>query len=130
MFYFFSLSGTLLSVWRILYLSPCCNCQNDTALFSIYRTYTCADPEREIPPEKITKLSGFLAILVRIPRTITKLPSQHSMLGHYRPASETPLKWRFAGGPMMASFWYYLDPLSPHQLKTKRKKTLSKLDPL
>ena len=21
--------------------------------------------------------------------------------GHYRPASKTPLKWRFAGGPMM-----------------------------
>ena len=22
--------------------------------------------------------------------------------GHHRPASETPFKWRFAGGPMMA----------------------------
>ena len=30
-----------------------------------------------------------------------KLPSQHSILGHHRPASETPFKWRFAGGPMM-----------------------------
>ena len=43
-----------------------------------------------------------IAILVRIPCKTTKLPSQHSMLGHQRPASETPFKWRFAGGPMMA----------------------------
>ena len=33
---------------------------------------------------------------------MTKLPSQHSMSGHHRHASETPFKWRFAGGPMMA----------------------------
>ena len=26
----------------------------------------------------------------------------HSMLDHYRPASETPFKWCFAGGPLMA----------------------------
>ena len=25
-------------------------------------------------------------------------------------------KWRFAGGPMMTHFLWYLDPLSPHQL--------------
>ena len=31
---------------------------------------------------KTTKIWGFLAILVRISREITKLPSQHSMLGH------------------------------------------------
>ena len=36
------------------------------------------------------------------PLKITKLQSQHSMLGHHRHASETPLKWRFAGGTMMA----------------------------
>ena len=35
------------------------------------------------------------------PLKITKLSSQHSMLGHHRHASETPFKWRFAGGPMM-----------------------------
>ena len=29
-------------------------------------------------------------------------PSQHSMLGHHRPASGTPFEWRFAGGPMVA----------------------------
>ena len=35
---------------------------------------------------------------------ITKLPSQHSMVGHYWHASETPFQWRFAGGPMNAHF--------------------------
>ena len=29
-------------------------------------------------------------------------PSKHIKAGHYRPASETPFKWRFAGGPMVA----------------------------
>ena len=34
---------------------------------------------------------------------ITKLPSQHSMLGHHHHhASVTPFQWRFASGPMMA----------------------------
>ena len=33
---------------------------------------------------------------------ITKLQSQHSLLGHRRHASETPFKWRVVGGPMMA----------------------------
>ena len=36
------------------------------------------------------------------PLNITKLPIQHSMLGHHRPASETPFKWCFAGGPLTA----------------------------
>ena len=34
----------------------------------------------------------------------TKLPSQHSMLGRHRQASETPFQWRFAGGLMMVRF--------------------------
>ena len=48
------------------------------------------------------------------PLKITKLPSQHSMLGHHRPASETPFQWRFASGPLMTRS---LDPSSPHQTK-------------
>ena len=52
------------------------------------------------PPLKKYKNIGFLAMLVRIPR----LPSQYSMLGHHWPASETPFKWRFAGGLMMPRF--------------------------
>ena len=43
------------------------------------------------PSRKITNLQGSLAILVRIPWKISKLPGQYSMLGHHdRPASETP----------------------------------------
>ena len=49
------------------------------------------------------------------------------MLGHHRPASETPFKWRFAGGPMMALFKCYLDPLCPHRKKKKKKKKKKKL---
>ena len=65
------------------------------------------------PPLENYKNIGFLSIiLVRIPWKITKLPSQHSMLGHHWPASETPLKWRFAGRPMMARFFVVFG--SPH----------------
>ena len=31
--------------------------------------------------------------------------SQHPISGHYRSASETPLGWRFAGGPIVAIFY-------------------------
>ena len=31
-------------------------------------------------------------------------PSQHAMLDHHRPTSETPFKWRFACRPMMVCF--------------------------
>ena len=39
------------------------------------------------------------------------------MLGHHRHASETPFKWSFAGGPMMARLQWYMDPRSSHKLK-------------
>ena len=45
---------------------------------------------------------GFLSNTGPDPLKFLKLPSQHSMLGHHRRASETPFKWRFAGGPFMA----------------------------
>ena len=62
-------------------------------------------------PLKIHKNIGLRSILFWIPRKITKLPSQHSMLDHYRHATETPFKWRFASGPMIARFKRCLDPL-------------------
>ena len=71
---------------------------------------------------------GFLSNTGPDPLKITKLPIQHSMLGHHRPASETPFKWRFAGEPLMARYWY-LDPFSLIKLK-KNEKKMSKLDPL
>ena len=51
------------------------------------------------------------------------------MLGHHRHSSETPFKWHFAGGSMMARLLWYLDPPSPHQLKKNVKvgPTLTKL---
>ena len=56
----------------------------------------------------------------------SKLPSQHSTLGHHRHPSETPFKRRFAGGPMMAHFFSDMWILSPLK-KEKKKKTLSEL---
>ena len=50
------------------------------------------------------KIKDSLAILIRIPWKITKLQSQHSMTGRYRPASETPFKWLSLGaddGPLI-----------------------------
>ena len=65
------------------------------------------DPEGEtggpdpLHPEKSQKYSFFSNTGLN-PLKITKLPKQHSMLGHYQHTSETPFKWRFAGGPIMA----------------------------
>ena len=42
-------------------------------------------------------------------------------------ASETPFKWRFACGPIMTRFWWYLEPLS---FKNKLIITFAELDPL
>ena len=89
------------------------------------RPRSCVDPEGRgrgptplPPPRNITKLKGSLAILVRNPWKITKLPGQHSMFGHHRPAC----------GSMIARIWCNLDPLSsPNKLKTN--KTLSNWDP-
>ena len=44
---------------------------------------------------------GFLSSSGPDPWKITKHPSQHSMVGHYRPASETPFNVVLLG-PMMA----------------------------
>ena len=79
------------------------------------------------PMKNHKKNIGFLCNIVPDPLKITKLPSQHSMLGRHWHTSETPFLWCFAGGPMMAPLKWYLDPLSPHQAK---KKTTSELDSL
>ena len=68
---------------------------------------SCADAEAgdrgpDPPPLKNHKNIGFLRNTGLDPLKITKLPSHHSMFGHHRHASETPFKWCFAGGPMMA----------------------------
>ena len=52
------------------------------------------------PPEKSQNI-GFLSNSGPDPWKITKLPSQHLMLGHHRLASETPFKWT----PSDKTFW-------------------------
>ena len=49
-------------------------------------------------PPRNHKNIGFHGNAGSDPLKITKLSSQHAMLGHHRLAGE----WRFAGGPMMA----------------------------
>ena len=80
------------------------------------------------PPLKNHKNIGFLSNTGLDPLKITKLPCQHSMLGHHQHTSKMPFKWRFADGPMARLKWY-LYPPSPHQLKNEQKKHTSQLDP-
>ena len=70
-----------------------------------------ADPEEatrgpDPPPWKITKNIGFLSNTCPDPLKITKLPSQHSMLGHHRPASEKPFKYAI-DDPLIVVFGSY-----------------------
>ena len=84
------------------------NVEPDSRTSSSMVAPSCADPEggqgvrTPPPPLENYKNIGFLSNTGPDPLKITKLPIQHSMLCHYRPASETPFKWRFAGGPIMA----------------------------
>ena len=71
------------------------------------------------PPWKVTKIYAFLAILVQIPWKITKLPSQHPILGHYRHASKTP--YTYSG--------ICLDHLPPPPPPQKKKKKIVKVGP-
>ena len=41
------------------------------------------------------------------------------MTANHRYDSEMPFEWHFAGGPMLARFWWYLDRFSPHQHRKK-----------
>ena len=66
------------------------------------------------------KTDGSLAIHVRIPWKTAKLQSLHSMLGLYRPASETAFKWRFAGGPMIAGFKWHFNWILSHLISQNR----------
>ena len=56
------------------------------------------------PPLKNHKNIEFPNNVDPDPLNITKLPSQHSMVGHYRHASETPFQWRFPVEPMTIHF--------------------------
>ena len=64
---------------------------------------------------------GFLAILVSIPWKITKLQSQHLMLGHHLPAKEMQLMafcWCTDDGPHIVA----LDSFSSSPIMNKKQK--------
>ena len=71
---------------------------------NIIELIPCVDPEglgdQASGPLENRNATGFLIDT----GPITKLPSQHSMLGHDRPTNDTPFKWHLGGGPMMAHF--------------------------
>ena len=72
--------------------------------------------QREIggpDPLKNHKFIGFPSNTGQDPLKITKLPSQHSMVGHYWPASETPFQLRLLASRKIARFWWSLEPCSP-----------------
>ena len=69
---------------------------------------------------KTTKIRDFLAILVWVPWKITKLPSQHSLSGYHRPASETLVgRW----WPAFSVIWI----LCPLPSSSKKLPELTKL---
>ena len=56
------------------------------------------------PPTEKSQNIGLLSNTGPDPLKITKLPSQHSMLGHHRPSSETTFKWRADDDPFIVVF--------------------------
>ena len=92
---------------------------------------TCVDREEgtgspDPPTLKYHKNIEFLSHSGLDPLKNHKATKPAFIVGHYRPASKTPLKWRFADRPIIARFWWFLEPRSPQKLK----KNLSELDPL
>ena len=68
----------------------------------------CADPEGgsgglDPTPENLQSYR-FLSNIGPDPLKITKLPSQRSISGHHRPASEMSLQWRDDDGPSSVVF--------------------------
>ena len=71
-------------------------------------------------PDKSQKYRVILQYWSGSPEKNTKHPSQHSMLGHHRPASEANLiafRWRVDGGPFIAVFGSSM----PSSTKTEKK---------
>ena len=88
-----------------------CSCTFRSVYLRICLLYSWADPEGVAgvrTPLKNHEKLGFLSNTGPYPLKTTKLSSQNSMLDHHRHASETPFKWRFAGGPLLVVFGPYL----------------------
>ena len=63
------------------------------------------------PPLKNHRNIGFPSNIDPDPLKITKLPNQHSMVGHLH-AGKTPFQRRFADGPMVVHLKWHFGPLS------------------
>ena len=80
---------------------------------NVMRGYRGGEGVRTPTPEKSQNI-GFLSNIGLDPQKNTKLPNKHSMLGHHRHASETPItgilafRWRTNNGPLMVVFGSYL----------------------
>ena len=83
--------------------------------------HSCALPEGVgCGPMENHNTIGFLSdILVRSPLNLAKLPNQHLMLCHNRPASETPFQWqnRYRADNSPLSRQTFLDPRMTFQEK-------------
>ena len=75
------------------------------------------DPD---PPENHNNI-GFLSNTCPDPLKITKLRGQHSFLGYHWHASQTPFKWHFSGGLMIALIVVIGSSLSSSTKKKKKK---------
>ena len=127
-----------LAIWRLWYVKVSCNfffklhltninfilfelvickasissCLASALVKYTFSLHSCAVPEGRgqgiWTHLKNHKKLDILAILVQIHWKVIKL----AMLGHHPQASETPFKWRFAGGSMIAHLYWHLDPPS------------------
>ena len=89
----------------LILLSSCCRVAV-SVLYLFMGGFRGGQGVRTPPSLKSHKNIGFPRNTGPDPLKITKLPSQHSMLGHHWHASETPFKWRFTCGPMMSCLYY------------------------
>ena len=81
------------------YPMPCSSfCKRDTETWDLSSIqYPCVDTESFARGSPTLKFFFSLMSGGRIQKPL--------LAGHKRPASETPFKWCFAGGPMMARHW-------------------------
>ena len=64
-----------------------------------YHHTACADPESFVSWGPTLTSFFFVFVFKLMKGGMKRIPL---LASHQRPASETPFKWRFAGGPMMS----------------------------
>ena len=97
----------------------------NTSACAFKRSFSCADQEGgqgiRTPPLKDHKVIEFVSNTGLDPLKITKLLSQHSILGYHPPASETSFKLSLAGRPMMARSVVFRSTFPSTTKKSKKK---------